>query len=67
MYTVHKILIGSLIILCILGFVAEIINVKDSTDKAHTCSQRGGVPITERGVYKACAKPDAYIILEESK
>lgn len=61
---VGKIILWLLLPLCL---VAIMLVAKDSSDKSSYCREKGGVPVTDRGVYKACAKPDSYILLESDK
>lgn len=61
------ILLWFLALLIPLAFVGAIIGVKENLDKGAYCKEKGGVPVTDQGVYKACAKPDSYIILDSDK
>ena len=48
-----------MMIFVFLGLV--FISAQKSWDKEEACKRKGGVPITERGIYKACAKPEMFI------
>jgi len=56
-----KVLIAFVIIFLILAGMG----VRESSKQFYRCEAAGGVPATERGIYKSCMKPDNFIKLEK--
>lgn len=52
-----------LIVFLALFFYGVYRGVQISNKEYESCKSKGGVPITERGVYKACMKPEQFIEL----
>lgn len=50
-----------LIVFIVVFMVAVGFGIKSSSDQADKCRAVGGVPDFDRGVYKACMKPDNFI------
>lgn len=52
-----------LVVFFTLFFYGVYRGVKISNDQYDKCKSKGGVPMTERGMYKACMKPEQFIEL----
>lgn len=58
-------MIKVLIAFVVIFFILVGMGVRESLKQAEKCESAGGVPLTERGTYKACMKPDNFIKLEK--
>lgn len=56
-----KVLIAFVIIFLLLVGMG----VRESLKQIKKCESAGGVPLTDRGNYKSCMKPDNFIRLEK--
>lgn len=54
-----------LIAFVIVFFILIGMGVKESFIQVEKCRSAGGVPLTDRGNYQSCMKPDNFIKLEK--
>ena len=56
-----KLITYGFITFIIVFVVLVILGINKSSEQADKCRVAGGVPQSERGVYRACMKPDNFI------
>jgi hypothetical protein len=55
------------IVIFVLASIGICMSISLTEKRSAACKAHGGVPLTERGSYKACMKPDNFIIVEGLK